>query len=166
MLKVGQQKFFEISFVVRKYRPYCSVWPDGYIILKYLPIYNNENLPVKHNIFAKVGLKFGQIINKFWKICPRLLKFRQIWSHCCSFLPDLRGQTLSLSLSSLSLSLSLSLSVLYLRISLIAAYLSIYLVHCNLLVDISIVSIFVMSTYCILSYFQYEWPKIAPLGAG
>ena len=39
------------------------------------------NLTQYHNLFAKVGSKFCQILEQPSKNCQRLLKFR-IWSHC------------------------------------------------------------------------------------
>ena len=57
-------------------------------MLKYLYIYNNENLPNSKTFFVTAGSKFYQILNKTSQICPILLKLCQsgeistIWPHC------------------------------------------------------------------------------------
>ena len=45
-------------------------------------------MPKSIKIFAKVGSKFCQIVNKAFKSCPNILKFAKVakfshvWSHC------------------------------------------------------------------------------------
>ena len=47
-----------------------SVWPDVYIILQSLAVYNIENLPLKDRIkIVKVGTKVCQNFSKLVKIC-------------------------------------------------------------------------------------------------
>ena len=46
------------------------VWPDVYIILQSLAVYNIENLPLKDRIkIVKVGTKVCQNFSKLVKIC-------------------------------------------------------------------------------------------------
>ena len=64
-----------------------SVWPDGYIIIQYFTIYNNDDLPNSIKM-PKVGTKVCQIRNETSKNCTKtcnfakVVKFHQIWPHC------------------------------------------------------------------------------------
>ena len=53
-----------------------SVWPDGKIISNIRTSTRIKTCPIAY-FFAKVGLKFCQILNKASKVCPRLLKLCQ-----------------------------------------------------------------------------------------
>lgn len=44
------------------------------LFLQYLAIYNKQNLPNKHKLFAKLGSKFDQILNKPRKKIRKSLK--------------------------------------------------------------------------------------------
>ena len=64
-----------------------AVWPDGYNIIQYLAIYNNENFPRSLKM-PKLVQKFAKFSISYPKNCPKTSthfakgeKFRQIWSH-------------------------------------------------------------------------------------
>ena len=64
-----------------------SVWPDGYVTIQPLAIYNNEKLPSSIKMpkmaqnFAKYLITQPKICTKTFTILHKVAKFRKIWSH-------------------------------------------------------------------------------------
>ena len=63
------------------------VWPDGYVTIQPLAIYNNEKLPSSIKMpkmaqnFAKYLITQPKICTKTFTILHKVAKFRKIWSH-------------------------------------------------------------------------------------